>query len=557
MMFLKVSRVKGFEYLRIVRSYRDHLGNVRHKTIVNLGRADKLRDMLPAFEKLFSLYADNVFTPIDKINTNGASIKNYSYIIIKNIWNKYRLDQFFYKIISKKRIAFDFIKVVFSLVINRLLLSELSKLGYFNTKDIFLYLNEELSLQDLYKSLDILAECKEELEEYLFYRNIKMFNKEVKVAFFDVTTLYFESKKEDELKRFGLSKDYKMNEVQIVLSLLIDDEGFPISFDIYEGNKSETKTLLDTLDRLKDKYRLEKITLIADRGISSSLNLQEIKKRGYEYIVGYKIKNSKLSDKILDRNDYTLISFSEQDGYYGYKEFEIKENRKIRTQDGYESIELNHKIVATYSDKRALRDKKERDRAINKINKKIERNALKGKERYLEKYCEEGKVKYRLDLNKIEQAKKYDGFYALACSDISLSALEVIRIHKQIYDVENAFRELKTDLNIRPIYHYTPKRIKGHIIVSFLSYFLLKAIERRLKYNQKTQGLPITTRRIIKSLKNINAIETDISGKRYYLKAKYDPLASKMFEILKIKTLKNIVSEQEIKDYLSMSQKTM
>ena len=84
-MFLKVSRVKGFEYLRIVRSYRDPLGNVRHKTIANLGRADRLRDMLPAFEKLFSLYADNVFTPIDKINTNGASIKNYSYIIIKNI----------------------------------------------------------------------------------------------------------------------------------------------------------------------------------------------------------------------------------------------------------------------------------------------------------------------------------------------------------------------------------------------------------------------------------------------------------------------------------------
>ncbi|GAB6888993.1 hypothetical protein JCM13304A_24990 [Desulfothermus okinawensis JCM 13304] len=92
-MFLKISRVKGFEYLRIVHSYRTKDNKVRHKTIVNLGRADKVAELFPAFEKLFELYGDNVFVPIDKINTHGANIKNYSYVIIKKIWDKYRLSE--------------------------------------------------------------------------------------------------------------------------------------------------------------------------------------------------------------------------------------------------------------------------------------------------------------------------------------------------------------------------------------------------------------------------------------------------------------------------------
>ena len=327
-MFLKVSKVKGYEYIRIVYSYRTEDNKVRHKTVANLGRADKLHLMFPAFEKLFELYAQNVFTSIDKINTKEACIKNYSYIIIKEIWDKYRLNQFFLRLFRKRKVAFDLVKTVFTLIINRLLVSELSKLGYFNNKDIFLYLNEELSLQDLYKTLDILEECKEELEEYLFYRSLKLIDRELRVCFFDVTTLYFESKKEDELRKYGLSKDHKNNEVQIVLSLLIDSDGFPISFDIYEGNKAESKTLLDSLDRLKKKYKLEKIIVVADRGISNSLNLNEIKKRGYEYIVGYKFKHSKIQDKILDKEGYEVIGYMKKMGFMHIKS--LKQQKKER-----------------------------------------------------------------------------------------------------------------------------------------------------------------------------------------------------------------------------------
>lgn len=232
----------------------------------------------------------------------------------------------------------------------------------------------------------------------------------------------------------------------------------------------------------------------------------------------------------------------------------LKEQRRVKQKN--KQIELFHKLVFTYSDKRALKDQKERTNSINKLMKKIQENRVKGREKYLKKYCDGEKVVYNLDLEKIEQDKKYDGFYAIACSDMSLPPLKIIKIHKQISHIEKAFRELKTDLNIRPIYHYKPERIRGHIIVSFLAYFLLKHMERRLRYNQKTQEMVITPLRIIKALKTINAIETDIGGKKYYLKSKHTQLASKLFEIFKVKTMRHIMSLEDMKKYLLESSPT-
>ena len=277
----------------------------------------------------------------------------------------------------------------------------------------------------------------------------------------------------------------------------------PITFDIYEGNKAETKTLLDSLDRLKNRFSIDKITIIADRGLSSSLNLYEIKQRGYEYIVAIKYKNVKeLEQEVLDKSNYMQISYNAKKGYYGYKEFTINQTKNIKTYQGYSSyskdkdidnsnitikedkngnkyfnqnITLTHKIISTYSDIRAYKDKKDRDRAIEKLNKKIKSNSLKTKtnEKYLKKALRNSNnninncdISYELDLQKIDNAKRHDGFYTLASSDTSLDALTIIQRHKSIYDIENAFRELKTDLNIRPIYHWTYKRIRGHIIVS-------------------------------------------------------------------------------------------
>ena len=591
-MYLKVVKSKGYEYLKFVESYREGK-QVKQRVIANLGRLDILLKHNVLIEKLFEKLNNGNFFKLDDLNKDGeADVYNYGYIIIKKIWDSYKLNEFFEMILEKKNInkSYNVIKTIFSLVINRALKSELSKLGYFNNKEYFIGLNEDLKLHNIYNSLEVLEEIKDELEDYLLKKSINLFNRDITVAFFDVTTLYFESKKEDEdieikdnknnkeaieikkgLRKFGLSKDFKINETQIVLSLLIDKNGIPITFEVYEGNRAETTTLIDALDRLKKRFNIEKITVVADRGISRWLNLKEIKNKGYEYIVAIRFKNQKdLEKEILDKENYNLISFDEKNGYYGYKEFIITQEKKVKIKNEknsskFEDITLTHKIISTYSDKRALKDEKDRNRAIEKLQKKLQNGSAVKKSKYIKilKSNEDNNndkcsLKYEIDLNKIQEDKKYDGFYAIASSDVSISALEAIKIHKNIYEVENSFRDLKSSLNIRPIYHFKKERIKGHIIVSFLSYFLLKNIEYKLKNSKKIQKFlndnneTLSLDKIVKAINSFNVVKTNLNNNSIFIKLKHNTLASKIVNILKIKLPKNTQTNEEFFNFLKL-----
>jgi len=581
-LYLKVVKSKGYEYLKFVESYR--VGKqVKQRVIANLGRLDILLKNNALIEKLFEKLNNGNYFKLEDLNKDGeANVYNYGYVIIKKIWDSYKLDKFFKFVLEKKEInkSYDFLKVIFSLVINRALKSELSKLGYFNEKDYFIGLNEDLRLHNIYDSLEVLEEIKDELEDYLLKESINLFNRDITVAFFDVTTLYFESKREDEdieirdnndnsveikkgLRKFGLSKDFKINETQIILSLLIDKDGIPITFEVYEGNRAETTTLIDTLDRLKKRFNLEKITIVADRGISRWLNLKEIKERGYEYIVAIRFKNQKeLEEKILDKNSYKLITFDDKNGYYGYKEFIITQTKKVKVGNKTtKNITLTHKIISTYSDKRASKDEKERLRDIQKSQKRLENGNPIKKSKYIKILNEDEEnnncsLKYEIDLKRIEEDKKYDGFYAIASSDTSIDALKAIEIHKNIYEVENSFRDVKSSLNIRPIYHFKKERIKGHIIVSFLSYFLLKNIEYRLKNSKKIQNYlktnneTLSISKIVNAINSINIVRVNIKNKPIFIKLKHNALASKIIDLLKIKLPKNVETQKDFFSYL-------
>ena len=494
----------------------------------------------------------------------------------------------------------------------------MSKLAYFNNKDYFIGLNEELKLHHIYDSLEVLEEIKEELEDFLLKKSLNLLNRDLTVAFFDVTTIYFESKREDVdeiieykdilkslkytdkkptnyrldvikidnlqtmlikekkvtikgLRKFGLSKDFKINETQIVLSLLIDKDGIPITFEIYEGNRAETTTLIDTLDKLKKRFDLKKITIVADRGISRWLNLEEIKQRGYEYIVAIRFKNQKeLEEKILNKDNYNTISMSQEGGYYGYNEFTLTQTKKAKKDNQFKKITLTHKIIATYSDKRALKDKKDRDRELAKLYKKLQDGNVVKKSKYLKinntindndnknNNNDNCNISYEVDLAKVKEDEKYDGFYAIASSDTSINALEAIKIHKNIYEVENSFRDLKSTLNIRPIYHHKKQRIKGHIIVSFLAYFFLKNIEYTLsnskKFNEYLQknNETLSLKKIVEAINSVNVVKTDINQKDIFIKLRHNTLASKIIDILKIKTPKNSSRKEEFFNFLQM-----
>jgi len=195
--FLKINKSKGKEYLKIVESYWDKNDKkVKHRVLVNLGRLDTLLQHSSLIERLIDKLSNGEYVKIDEINKDGEALNfNYGYIVLRDIWRRYKLDSFFKRILEDKKIISNnsdtVIKTIFSLIVNRALFSEYSKKGYFDKKDYFLFLNEEIKLHNLYLTLETLTKIKEEIEIHLLNINKTIFDTNLQISLFDVTTLYF------------------------------------------------------------------------------------------------------------------------------------------------------------------------------------------------------------------------------------------------------------------------------------------------------------------------------------------------------------------------------
>jgi len=372
-------------------------------------------------------------------------------------------------------------KLFKALVISRLLYPG-SKLYLIDYLDYFK--KEDIDKNQIYRFLDTLyqEEIKTTVEECIFNHTLKIMNNTIKVTFYDVTTLYFESESEDDLRRIGFSKEGKLARPQILLGLFTTLEGYPLSYEVYEGNKYEGHTLIDILKKFQKRFKLKtKPIVVADRGMLNNDNIAYLENNGYKYILAYKIKNisNTLKEQISNLtfiNDETIHTIDIN------KDITYKDNN-----DKKQTLNIKQKLILTYSTKRAKKDKRTREKAIEKINSALnKKNITKSdlKLSYYAKYLDiddKCSIKYKLNPNKVSLDEKLDGIKGFATNDFSLRPDDVIAHYQNQYDVEKAFRISKTDLRIRPIYHRLETRIKAHILVSFVSYAVFKEFERRLK----------------------------------------------------------------------------
>ena len=559
-MHLKTKKVKNHVYLSIVQSYREN-GKVKHKTIFNLGRADYLVNSgLKNIVRGLQRYLDE--DEPDGYKKDIRTIKerqrlNYGYLAYRVLWNKFRLDRILTDIIKARQIEFDFPEAVFSMVINRLFHPS-SKLRHYLSYQRYIGLPEELELHHFYRSLDILAENKERIEKELFqlYRNL--FNYKLDIVFYDVTTYYFESQKPNGLKDFGFSKDNKINDVQIVMGLLIDKEGRPIGYELFPGNTFDGKTLLTILKKLQGHFKIDKVVIVADRGLNSKLNLKQIKDHGFDYIVSASIKkmSRKLQELILDSSDYIDIkenSDEDEDSVYRYKVIEYTNRVVYETEQGHKAYqELSENLICTYSSKRAAKDRAERERAIEKAKELLRKNdkssykRKQGYKRYIKESKESTNYELILDTEKIEKESRFDGYYALQCSDKSMSALEVIREYHYLFKIEESFRIIKSTMKARPIYVWNESHIAGHFMMCFLAFLL----ERELEYRLKRRNIDFTTEKIKEALNSLELSEIEIEGQSYYMRSGYKSLGAQIFSMLRLKLPPNLLDKEKITDYL-------
>jgi transposase len=351
------------------------------------------------------------------------------------------------------------------LVIARLIypVSKLKTIDYLQKyKGITLHVN------DIYRYMDKLHTGQiKQVQQINFDHAIRLLGGKLTVVFYDVTTLYFEAPDEDDFRKTGFSKDGKHNQPQIVLGLLVSENGYPLDYEIFEGDKFEGHTMLPVIEAFKEKYKMQQLIVVADAGLMSNKNITALSEQRYDFIIGARIKNE--SRDVQQQ----ILALCLQDD----QSTEIRKDELLR-------------IIVHYSESRAHKDAHNRNKGMERLRKLLNSGKLtkkhinnKGYNKYLKL---EGEISIAIDEGKFKDDSKWDGLKGYL-TNTHLSKETVMAYYRQLWQIEKAFRITKTDLKVRPIYHYKRRRIEAHICIAFAACKLYKELERQLRV--KKSGL--------------------------------------------------------------------
>lgn len=365
------------------------------------------------------------------------------------------------------RIGFNKIKdKLFKLLVLSRLVCPVSKLA--TTEYLHRYAGIRIDVSKVYRFLDKLnRDYKEAAHRIAYEHTRKILKNKVGIVFYDMTTLYFEVEYEDNFRKMGYSKDGRPQNPQILLGLLVSQNGYPIGYEIFEGNKFEGDTLIPVLERFQKKYHLSKPIVISDSGLLSKENIQHLSKNGYEYILGARIKNEteEIKKQILELN-------------LSAKSGKLKQVRK----------ENNVRLIVGYADTRARKDAFNRQRGLLRLEKKLKTGKLtkthinnKGYNKYLKL---SGEITLSIDYEKFRTDAKWDGLKGYLTNS-KLASKKVVENYNQLWQIEKAFRISKNDLKVRPVFHRLQRRVESHICIAFCAYTVFKEFERLL-YKHKS-----------------------------------------------------------------------
>jgi transposase len=314
------------------------------------------------------------------------------------------------------------------------------------------YFDISYSEKQIYTDVPKFIDLKTSAEKHIVTLAVSEFNFDFSLVFYDVTTLYFESFESDELRKPGFSKDSKSNQPQIVIGLIVSKNGFPVAYEIFEGNKFEGHTIIPVITDFKEKHQIKTLTVVADAAMISFANVQSLKENELQYIVGARM--SSLPPKLLE-------SLSKQ------LQGKDSESVRIKTPHG--------DMVCSFSAKRYSKDKREMEKQIKKAESLLQKPSGMKRVKFI---ASDNNTKYELNTKLIEKAKLLlglKGYYTNLGEEIENQT--IIEHYHNLWHVEQAFRVAKSDLQTRPIYHFKQEAIKGHVLICFMALAVSKYIE--------------------------------------------------------------------------------
>ena len=430
----------------------------------------------------------------------------------------------------------------------------------------------EHNLEQVYRMLDALKSEKknsagkiiktdklQEIQDIAYQYSKGLLNGKVTLFFYDCTTLYFESFTEDDLRRFGYSKDHKFNQGQVLLALLVTEEGLPVGYELFAGNMYEGDTFIIALEKLKDKYGIKEAVIVADSGLLSEKNIQAIKESGYQYILGARLKNL---SKDWQNTILANTEFETHTVYYKEKEDKEKDvlrikdynyntepepepkpeaetEAKIKTEAETEA-ESGERLIISRSSARAKKDKSDREKALTKLMAKLAKSKKPtdlisnyGYKKYLKI---EGKTSVSVNEDKVAKAELWDGLHGVFTNTkrSELNAYAVFNQYHGLWQVEDSFRIGKHDLRMRPVFHWNPDRIRVHIAICFVAFSLIRFLQHHIKQELDERFSALRISMELNSVQQSILYDVNKKHNKYVIPSKSSDNVLKIYKAMKM-----------------------
>ena len=533
-MFLKKTKSRGKTFLSFVEGYRVN-GMVKQKTVEKIGY---LEDYLDIYDDPIAHFkqvakerteANKEPSSIDinvaaKLDDNTDNRKNLGYAIVKDIYSKLDLRSFFQD--KQRHLKIDYnLNSIFSLLVYNRFLFPSSKKKAYDTKHQF-FDRFDFSLDDVYRSLDYFNKYSNQLQQYLHQQVCNLIGRDSELAYYDVTNYYFEIPYNDEdeynengdlvkkgQRKKGVSKEHRKTPI-VQMGLLMDTNGIPMAYHTFPGNESEKKNLLPNIRRVKRDFELNRVIVVADRGLNTSDNMAYLSGKNHDdmknndgYVYGQSVLGGTDEFKkwVISREGYQVDKFVDENGEkitFTHKSRIFAKKITLKGSDGKrnKTIEIYQKQMAYYSKKYAEKQRKDREKMLNKAKDLIanpgryNKSTSYGAADYINniKFVKEtGEISdgqaLSLNLEKITEQEKYDGFYSIVTSEKHLTDKEIHDIYKGLWKIEESFKIIKSEFKTRPIYVKLNEHINGHFLVCFVTLLIMRTLEHLIdkKYSVK------------------------------------------------------------------------
>lgn len=462
-------------YLALAHNVRDpSTGMPKAEVIHNLGREDAIdREALARLVRSISRFLEPAQAALSGASEGLSLIESRplgATWLLDRLWRRLDIDKTLRVMLAKRRYQAQVERVIFTLVANRALKPGSKRAAAAWVSGVTVPELDSLELQHCYRAMDFLLEAEDEIQKEVFFSVASLLNLEVDIIFLDTTSTYFETEEEDELRRYGHSKDGRADRPQAVVALAVTRDGIPVKCWTFAGNTADASIVRQVKDEL-GAWRLGRLIWCVDRGFTSKENLRYLTRAGDHYIAGERLRSGQSA---------TTSALSRAGRYSS-----VRPGLKVK-----EIAVGGRRYVLCLSEETAGKDKATRERHLMRLEAELAQvRQLKGRPHTraacalrshptLGRYVRQNKDgRLKIDRAKVRAEEKLDGKYLLSTSDSNLSAAEIALGWKQLSEVERAFRDLKHTLEIRPIYHRKEDRIRAHVLLCWLALLLIRVAE--------------------------------------------------------------------------------